>query len=313
MKKLFKPALLSLFLLFNPTAFANAKLSVILDWLVNPNHAPLFVAEQEGFFKQQGLDVEFISPADASSGEKMVAAGKADIAISYQPTLMHLTMAGLPVMRFATLIGNPLYCFVTLDDAKIQSMKDLKGKRIGMITQHINADGTLAAMLRHANLTMKDITPIYVNFNLMSALLSGQIDGFSSGMRNVEPITIELSSGKKTKVFHPEDYGFPHYEELIFITNKQRINDPSLIKFTAALKQGVAHLKKHPHESWKKFALQHPELNNQLNEKIWFATIKYFSTDPGKLNRKVYENLANFMWRNGSIKYLPKIEDYTSQ
>jgi putative hydroxymethylpyrimidine transport system substrate-binding protein len=299
-------------LLFLTHQFANAqqrKLIVALDWFINPNHAPLFVAEQEGFFKQHGLEVKFISPADTSSGEKMVASGKADIVITYQPKLLVLASQGLPLMRFASLIDTNIDCFIVSDDGKIKSIKDLKGKRVGLATASIQDDFTLYTMLQTANLSIKDIEPIYVNFNLISSFLTKRIDGFS-GMCNIEQTAIELE-GKKTKAFYLADFGIPNYDELIFAANKNKIHDPALINFVKALKLGVTYLKKNPSVSWKKFAINHPEANNQLNKKAWFKTIEYFANDPGKLNKKRYKDFASFMLQKGLIKSIPKLEDYS--
>jgi len=311
MKKLFKITFLIFLLTTNPLALAakQQKLTVILDWFINPNHAPLFIAEHEGFFKEEGIQVQFISPATASSGEKMVAANKADIVITYQPKLVQLVTQGLPLMRFATLIDSPLNCFVVLDNGKIKTAKDLKGKRIGRSTNSTDDSIFLSMMLKTANLTIKDIEPIYVKSNLMSSLLTNRIDGFSGGMRNVEPLAIELA-GKRTKLFYPEDFGFPKYDELIFVTNKNKIHDPSLKKFVRALQKGMLHLKNYPHKSWKNFSIQHPELNNPLNKKIWFVTLKYFATDPAKLDRKGYKTLTKFLWKKKSIQSNPKLEEY---
>ncbi len=63
------------------------KLTVMLDWFVNPDHGPLVIAKEKGFFSDAGLDVDLIAPADPNDPPKLVAAGKADIAISYQPQL----------------------------------------------------------------------------------------------------------------------------------------------------------------------------------------------------------------------------------
>ena len=314
MKKLFKTILLILISVIHPLAFAveQKKLTVILDWFINPNHAPLFVAEQEGFFKEQGIKVQFISPANTSSGEKMVAVNKADIVVTYQPKLMQLVNQGLPLIRFATLINKPLNCFVVLDDGKVKSLKGLKGKRIGLCTQSVDGESTFSTMLRSVNLTMKDIKPIYVNFNLISSLLTNRIDGFSGGMRNVEPLAIELI-GKRTKLFYPEEHGFPEYDELIFVTNKDKINSPILIKFVRALKKGMLYLKNNPKKSWQKFSTKHSELNNALNKKIWFVTLKYFATDPAKLDRERYQRLTEFLWKKELIKSIPKLKDYAHE
>ncbi|MEI8055504.1 MAG: ABC transporter substrate-binding protein [bacterium] len=302
-----------LLLMFCKTAFASDQkpLIVVLDWFINPNHAPLFVAQQEGFFAKQGLEVKFISPADTSEGEKMVAASKADIAVSYQPALMYKVTNGLPLTRFATLINTPLNTLVVLKDSSIHSIKDIKGKRIGFSVPGID-NILLATMLKSVGLNISDIELINVKFDLTQALLTGKIDGFTGGMRNFEPIVMELA-GKPVRTFYPEKYGFPPYDELILVTNKNKINDPNLIKFTRALKQGVDYLQKNPRKSWQKFATNHPELNNTINEKAWFLTIHYFARNPAKLDRARYQNLADFMYKEKLISYVPAIDSYTTR
>ena len=88
------------------SAATQQKLTVILDWFPNPDHAPLFVAKEHGFFKAQGLDVELMGPADPTDPPKLVAAGKADIAITYQPQFMEQVSQGLPLARLGILIGK---------------------------------------------------------------------------------------------------------------------------------------------------------------------------------------------------------------
>ena len=305
-KKLF----LLLILLISGPIFAEQQkpLLVVLDWFINPNHAPLFVAEQEGFFKQQGLEVKFISPADPSEGNKMVAAGKADVAISYAPSLLHHVVNGMPVMRFATLVDKPLNCLVVLKNSNIHTLADLKNKKIA--SSGVSTDRALLnTMLKSAGLGLKDVDLINVRFDLTQALLAHKIDGFTGGARNFEPIEVE-QAGQEARLFYPEKYGFPMYDELIFVTNKKNINDPRLTKFKLALKQGVKYLRKYPRASWRKFATNHPELNNKLNEKAWVLSIPYFATDPAKLDKKRYQKLGEYMLKNALIPYIPKLADY---
>ncbi len=299
-----------LLFIFQATVFAaeQKRLTIVFDWFINPNHAPLLMAEQEGFFAKHGLQVKFITPADVSEGEKMVAANRADVAVTYQPVLTYHVVRGLPVIRFATLIDNPLNCFVALDGGPISSLQDLKGKRIGSSASEVD-NIIFSTMLESAGLSLKDLTMVNVGFNLTSTLLTKKIDGFTGGMRNFEPLAVEVA-GKKPRVFYPEEYGFPKYDELIFVTNKNKINDHVLVDFTEALKECILYLKKNPKEGWEKFAFRHPELNNALNKKAWLKTLPYFASDPAKLDRKRYEGLMQFMWQKKQIARLPKLEEY---
>ena len=86
---------------------------------------------KKGYFEEAGLKVEVIAPADPADPPKLVAAGKADLAVSYQPQL-HLQVAeGLPLIRVGTLVATPLNCLLTLKDGDIKSIADLKGKKVG--------------------------------------------------------------------------------------------------------------------------------------------------------------------------------------
>jgi len=285
MNKFFTKILFLLFFSFHLSVFASParkNLVIVLDWFINPNHAPLFVAQQEGFFEQNGLQVKFISLADTVSGEKMVASGRADIVITYESSLLLHLSQGLPLVHFANLIDKPLDCLVTLKDENIFSLKDLKGKRIGYSGTEVERI-VMATMLKTVKLSLNDVCMINVKFNLISALLSKKIDAFIGGMRNFEPLALELN-GKKARVFYPEKYGVPKHSALIVVTNRNKIHDQSLARFVFALKMGVEYLKKNPEKSWHKFIANHPELNNDLNYKSWFLTIPYFSNNPAKIN-----------------------------
>ena len=84
-----------------PAAFAQSaapkqKFTVILDWFVNPDHAPLFTARYIGAFDRAGLDVALVPPTDPDLPPRLLAAGKADAALSYQTQLYLLVDQGLP-------------------------------------------------------------------------------------------------------------------------------------------------------------------------------------------------------------------------
>ena len=118
-------------LLLSTPLQAQDRITLLLDWFINPDHGPIIIAQEKGYFTDAGLEVEVIAPADPSDPPKMVAAGKADLAVSYQPQL-HLQVAeGMPLVRVGTLVATPLNCLLVLKDCKIKSIADLKGKKVG--------------------------------------------------------------------------------------------------------------------------------------------------------------------------------------
>ena len=108
------------------TSLAKEKISLMLDWYVNPDHAAIIVAQQKGFFEKNNLDVDIIEPADPSLPPKLVAAGKVDLAINYQPQLYQQVTEGLPLVRVGSLISSPLNSVVVLKNSNIKTLADLK-------------------------------------------------------------------------------------------------------------------------------------------------------------------------------------------
>ena len=298
-----------IFFIFATQAFAKP-LTLILDWFVNPDHAPIFVAQQQGYFKNEGIDLKIISPANAADGPKLIAAGKADIAIDYQPQLIMQVAQGLPLVRFGALVNSPLSCLITLKNGPIKTIKDLKGKSVACSPGF--SDIMLDTMLKHHGLNINDVKRVSVNYDLVQSLLSHNVAAFTGGMRNFEPIEIKLA-GKTPKLFLPEKNGIPPYDELIFVTNKNEIKNPKLIKFLSALKSGVDYLQKHPEKSWLLFAKNHPALNNKLNHEAWHASLKYFAKNPAALNKEKYIHFTNFLRNQGMIKTTMLLNRYAVQ
>lgn len=287
------------------------KLTIILDWFANPDHAPLFVAQQQGFFQQQGLDVKLIGPANPADSPKLVAAGQADLALTYQPQLYLEVQQGLPLVRIATLINTPLNCLAVNAKSNIQTINDLKGKSIGYSSGGVDS-AMLHAMLASHGISTKDVTLIDVNYDLTQALMTGKVDAVTGIMRNFELIQMQLA-GFQSRVFYPETNGVPPYDELIIVANKKELNDPRLSRFLIALKQGEDYLQQHPQQSWDIFAKNHPELNNELNRKAWFATLPVFAKNPAILDVGRYNKFAQFMQAQGLISKKFPIENYAVQ
>ncbi|MEI2627306.1 ABC transporter substrate-binding protein [Erwinia aphidicola] len=289
------------------SAQAAEKLTLILDWYINPDHAPIMVAEQIGAFKAEGLDVKIVPPSDPSLPPRLVAAKQADLAITYQPQLHFFADEGLPLVRVGTLIDSPLNTVMTLDKS-ITSPAGLKGKKIGYSVSGIE-QATLSTMLKHENVNPQDIKLINVNFQLTSALLAGQVDAVIGGYRNIEAQELRLQ-GKNPVVFNVEDYGVPAYDELVIVANRDAVNAPKVKKFLAALQKGTDYLLAHPEESWQAFAKAHPELNTELNHVAWQKTLPLFAKNPAQLDGQRYQAYEQFLFDNQLIKKITPVEKY---
>ena len=287
---------------------ATQTLTVLLDWFPNPDHAPLIIAKQQGFFKEQGLDVELISPADPNDAPKLVAANKANIGITYQPELMEQVDQGLPLVRIGTLINKPLSCLVVLKASGIKTLADMKGKRIGSSSSALS-DMILKIMLKKVGVADTEVELINVRYNLTQALLSQRVDAVTGVMRNYE-VPILKSHHQAVITFFPEEYGIPVYSELVFIAHTQQVSDKRFPLFLNAIKKAVRYLREHPEETWEAFAKLYPESNNQVNHDAWFATQPYFAENPAEFDKKEWMQFAEFMHQHQSIKKIQPIDKY---
>ncbi len=289
------------------TAHAADKLTVMLEWFVNPDHAPLVVAKELGLFEEAGLDVELVPPADPSIVPRAVASGKAEIGIHYQPNLYLDHDAGVSLVRFGTLVETPLNTLTVLADGPIKELKDLEGKKIGFSVSGFE-DAIISRMLVSAGVDKDKIELVNVNFALSPSLISGQVDATIGGYRNFELTQMKLE-GHEGRAFFPEEHGIPVYDELVFVTRPDLVEDDRLKRFLAAVEKGAIHLTNHPEEGWKLFVKAHPDLDNELNRQAWIDTLPRFAKRPAALDRARYARFGAFLEESGLIRKAPAIDD----
>ena len=287
------------------------KLVVMLDWFVNPDHAALVVAQEKGFFAAQNLEVELQTPADPNDPPKLAAAGKVDVAVTYQPQLHIHVNAGLPIKRIGTLVATPLNSLVVLKDGPVKTLADLKGRKIGYSVGGFE-EALLKTMLAKAGLKMEDVTLVNVNFSLSPALLAKQVDAVIGAFRNFELNQMDLAK-KPGLAFYPEEEGIPPYDELVLVANRDQLNDPRLGRFMAALEQATLYLLNHPDEAWKAFIEKHQDLNDELNRRAWRDTLPRLARRPGALDEARYKRFAQFLAKQGVITVALPVSNYAVQ
>jgi len=302
------PALAVALMLAAGPAAAAEKLSVLLEWFVNPDHAPLVVAKEKGLFAAHGLDVDLVAPADPSAPPRLVAAGQADVALHYQPSLDLDVDAGLPLVRFGTLIETPLNTLIVLKDGPIKSLADLKGRKIGYSVSGFE-DAMLGQFLKTAGLAIDDVELINVNFALSASLLAGQVDAVVGGYRNFELNQMKIE-GREGVAFYPEENGMPAYDELIYVTRKDLVADKRLPEFLAAVEEATIYLTNHPDDAWALFVKAYPDLDDDLNRRAWADTLPRFAKRPAALDAGRYARFSQFMKDAGLIKTVKPVEDY---
>ena len=296
-------------------ALANDKLTLMLDWFVNPDHGPIIIAEEKGYFAEQDLEVEVIAPADPSDPPKLAAAGKADLAISYQPQLHLQIHEGLPLVRVGTLVSTPLNCLLVQDDGPIGTIADLKGKKVGFSVAGVE-EAVLNAMFAKHGMTIDDVEMVNVNWSLSPALMTGQVDAVIGAFRNFELNQMDIE-GVKGRCFYPEEEGLPSYDELIYVANPELMDKDVIVRFLAATEKAVQYIVNHPEESRDIFIGTSKELDDELNRRAWVDTLPRFALRPAALDAGRYARFEAFLNESGlapSINPVSKIAvDVTAQ
>ena len=284
------------------------KLTLMLEWFVNPNHGPIIIAQQQGFFEDEGVKVTLQEPADPNLPPKLVAAGDVDLAVYYQPNLMEGVARGLPLVWAGTLIDSVLDGLIVLDESPIKSLKDLKGKKIGT-SSSTNNQPKLDELFKPVRFSAKDVEIVNVGWNLSTSLMSGQVDAIIGAYRNFELNVLKLN-GAKGRMFYYEESGIPSYDELIFIAHNKKHDAEAIRRFLRAVERGSQYIVNHPNTSWDVFKNYNPrQLDNELNALAWKDTIAYLAKRPAARDEGRYQRYAEFLQQQGVIDQVPEVDD----
>ena len=283
-------------------ALAADKVTLLLDWFVNPDHGPIIIAEENGYFAEQGLEVEVVAPADPSLPPRLVAAGQAELAVSYQPQLHLQIHEGLPLARVGTLVATPLNCLLVLEDGPIATPADLKGRKIGFSVAGVE-EAILTALLRKHGVGFDEVELVNVNFSLSPSLMSGQVDAVIGAFRNFELNQMDIE-GRPGRCFYIEEEGVPPYDELIYVANPERMDKDVIARFLAATEVATQFIVNNPEKAWEIFSATAPELQDELNARAWVDTLPRFALRPAGFDHGRYARFEAFLQEEGLVPSL---------
>jgi putative hydroxymethylpyrimidine transport system substrate-binding protein len=287
--------------------------SVALDFYVNPDHAGIFTGLERGDFAEAGLDVETEVPADPSAPIRQVAAGRADLAISYEPEVLLALDQGLPVRTVGALVDQPLTSLISLPAAGIETPADLAGKTIATAGIPYQT-AFLEAILDTEGLSPQDVEQVDVGLGLLPAVLSRRADAMLGGFLNVEGVDLELR-GKNPRVEPVDELGIPTYDELVLVANTDRIEeDPEPIRlFIAALERGTQAAADDPEAATQAVLEAGEGLEPKLTEAEIAKTLPLLQPSEGErfgfMDPREWKRFIAFMANEGLIATRPGTEE----
>ncbi len=218
----------------------------MLDYFPNADHAGIYAAQAGGHFADAGLKVDIRQPTDPAAPIKQVAAGRVDLAVSYEPEVLRARDKGLRVVAVGAIVRKPLTSIISLPRGGIRSPKDLEGKTVG--TAGIDYQSAfLRTILLNAGVDPKTVKERNVGFGFSAALLTRKVDATLGAFWNYEGTELRLK-GRRPRIIRLEKAGVPTYDELVLVANADALErDGGRIRaFVGALARGTNELNEDP-------------------------------------------------------------------
>jgi putative hydroxymethylpyrimidine transport system substrate-binding protein len=292
------------------SAPAAKPFTVMLDWFPNADHAALYTAIADGDFRAAGLNVQPIVPAETAEPLKLLAAGKVDMAISYEPELLLARDQGLKLVSVGALVQRPLTSIIALGEQHISSVAQLAGKTVG--TAGIPYQATmLHSTLEHAGVDPARVKEVNVGFNLVPAMLSGKVAATLGGYWNYEAVQLRLLH-KHPVVIPVNEAGVPTYDELVLVVREDEAHThgQDLRAFLQALARGERQVRADPAAAAKLIVKANPSAEAPLQLESIKQTLPAAqpadASDPyGWQEPSAWAAFGNWMYSHGLLQHDP--------
>jgi putative hydroxymethylpyrimidine transport system substrate-binding protein len=294
------------------SAATTKPFKVMLDWFPNADHAALYAAIAHGDFRAVGLDVEPIIPSETAEPLKLLAAGKVDMAISYEPQLLLARDEGLKLVSVGALVQRPLTSIIALPEAHVSSIAGLAGKTVGTAGIPYQA-AELRTVLQSAGVSAAKVKEVNVGFNLVAAMLSGKVAATLGGYWNYEAIQLRLMH-KHPLVIPVDEAGVPSYDELVLVVREgeARTRGQNLRAFLQALTRGEREVRADPAAAAALLVKSNPTLEAKLQlesiDQTLPAAQPSSASDPyGWQSPSAWAAFANWMYSRNLLQHNPNL------
>jgi putative hydroxymethylpyrimidine transport system substrate-binding protein len=288
------------------TSHRSTPVSLTLDWYGNADHVGVYAGIDRGFFARAGLAVTARPPSAASDSITLVATGRSDLGISYEPEVFFAQQRHIPVVAVASVVPRALASIIAAGGSGISAPADLRNKTIGI-------DGTASTtafvdtVLRHAGVDPADVKLVNVGFNQVPALLQHKVDAVAGVFRNIEGIQF-AQAGLHPVVFPYDRYGVPGYDELVLVANAARLRSDgayrrSVARFVGALAAATRWAQAHPKAAVTQMEHHaYRDYQGTIRRSVP-ATLPLLRT--GRLDPAAWARFGAWMYRTGLLKARP--------
>ena len=270
--KKFTLTLLSALALLATTALACSSepevvdVKLALDWYPNANHLGLYIAQSEGYFEDEGLNVTMYTPSDPSTVLQTVAAGSDHFGMNYQIDVLLARNKDVPVVSILGVVQHPLNSVMTLKTSGLERPSQLKGKKVGYPGIPTN-EPLLDTMLKHDGLNgLEDVEMVNIGWNISESLISGKVDAVIGAYWTHESIHME-NIGHPVNVMRIEEWGVPDHYELVLVTSEDYLENNSDVaeRLVRAVKRGFEEAIEDPQAGVDTLVAENEEIDEKID------------------------------------------------
>ncbi len=234
--------------------------TVVLDFTPNAVHSGIYAALQRGHYEKAGVAVEVRQPGESTDAPKLLAAGRADLAILDIHDLGIARERGLDLVGVAPIVQRPLAAVLARGDGPVRRPRDLEGRTVGVtglpsdeavVDSVVSADGGEEA----------EVERVTIGFNAVAALAADRVDA-ATGFWNAEGVALRRQ-GVPLRIFKVDDYGAPPYPELVLTASRETLEeDPKLVDAVVeATERGYAFTTDNPQQALDDLLAANPALD----------------------------------------------------
>lgn len=253
---------------------------LVLDWLPNPNHIPLYVGIEKGFFEKEGVSFSIRKMHENGGGIAYLTSHQADLLISHLPSTLRAASRGAKLKIVGTLIKEPLNALIYRKDGNISSIHHLNNSRLGYC---IGGSDTafLDFILQKAEVEPKEKRNVSVD--LISAMGTKSVDMIYGGFWNIEPFQLR-SLGIETGFCKLEEFNIPPYYEMIILANADTpFADSAFVsRFKRAIQKSIDYCKAYPEDAFSIYLRSHPDKRDKTlawEKEAWKCTSLLLADD----------------------------------
>lgn len=287
-------------------------ITLVLDWTPNTNHTGLYVAREQGYFEEQGLDVEIIMPSETGSNQ-LVASGKADFGISYQESLTKARIQDIPVVSIAAIIQHNTSGFASPNNRNITSPKDFEGKTYGGWGDPVEKE-MISTLMKKDGGDFNQVDIINMgNTDFFTATERGDID-FAWVYYGWTGVEAELR-GKDLNMIYLTNYSekLDYYTPILTANEKKIKEDPETVKaFVKAVSQGYQYAIDQPEKAADILIEAVPDLDPELvkaSQKWLSPKYQDDAEQWGVQKKSFWRNYADWMYENDLLDQELNAED----